>query len=204
MSSSENESQNDENASISSEEQESDYDLSEMMGNLAPYNYEPEQDISSYSSSEDNSSNSDINENKNNLGRVGNKEWCKCDECKREIRDIDSLCCTEVAAIAEEKFEGKKCVTLTKEFDLLCVNKTILKNVLIGLHETRGDPLEKDSDIQNRSLRFAAYKQFIWWIFQHLGKGNRRVIPSCVVWSIRKHFPEANGQYTRFKEGERD
>ena len=76
--------------------------------------------------------------------------------------------------------------------------------MLVGLHETRGDPLEKNTNIQNRSLRFAAYQQFIWWIFQYLGKGNRRVIPSCVVWSIRKHFPEANGQYTWFEEGERD
>ena len=61
-----------------------------------------------------------------------------------------------------------------------------------------------DKDLQNRSLRFAAYKQFIWWIFQHLGKGNRLAIPSCVVRSIRKLFPEADGQFTRFKEGERD
>ena len=87
---------------------------------------------------------------------------------------------------------------------MLCLNKAILKKALVGLHETRGDPLENDKDLQNRSLRFAAYKEFIWWIFQHLGKGNRRVIPSSVVWSIRKLFPEADGQYTRFKEGERD
>ena len=40
-------------------------------------------------------------------------------------------------------------------------NKTILKNVLVGLRD-------------------------------------------CVVWSIRKLFPEADGQYTRFKKGERD
>ena len=33
---------------------------------------------------------------------------------------------------------------------------------------------------------------------------NRQAIPPCVVWSIRKLFPEADGQYTRFKEGERD
>ena len=87
---------------------------------------------------------------------------------------------------------------------MLCLNKTILKNVLVGLHETRGDPLENDKDLQNRSLRFAAYKQFIWWIFQHLGKGNRRVLPPCVVWSIRKLFPEADGQYTRFEKCEID
>ena len=35
-------------------------------------------------------------------------------------------------------------------------------------------------------------KQFIWWNFQHLGKGNRPVIPFCTVWSIIKLFPEAD------------
>ena len=52
----------------------------------------------------------------------------------------------------------------------MCLNKTILKNVLVGLHETRGDPAENDNDLLNRYLRFATYKQFIWWIFQHFGQ----------------------------------
>ena len=37
---------------------------------------------------------------------------------------IDSLCCTEVPAIIEDKFERKKCITLAHEFELLCLNKT--------------------------------------------------------------------------------
>ena len=50
-----------------------------------------------------------------------------------------SLCCSDVPAIIEDKFEGKKCITLAHKFKLLCLNKTILKNVLVGLHETWGD-----------------------------------------------------------------
>ena len=209
MSSSENESQTEE--SSSDEEQENEYDgMNELMGNLAPCDYQPERAISSpsedtESSENETSSNDATSENENDqLGQVGNKDWCKCGQCKREIREIDSLCCTEVPAIIEDKFEEKKCITLAHEFELLCLNKTISKIVLLGLHKTRGDPLENDKDLQNRSLHFAAYKQLIWWIFQDLGKGNRRVIPSCVVWSIRKLFPEVDGQYTRFKESEGD
>ena len=128
------------------------------------------------------------------MGRVANKDWCKCGQCKREIREIDSLCCTEVPAIIEDKFEGKKCITLAHEFELLCLRKIILKQVLVGLHKTRGDPLENDKDLKNRSLRFGDYKLFIWWFFENFGKGNRRVIPSCVVWSVRKLLQKADGQ----------
>ena len=175
MSLSENESQTEE--SSSNEEHENEYDgMNELMGNLAPFDYDPERAISSSSEETESpeneaSSNDATSENENaQLGRVGYKGWCKCGQCKREIREIDSLCCTEVPAIIEDKFEGKKCITLGHEFKLLCLNKTILKNVLVGLHETRGDPAENDKDLLNRSLRFAAYKQFIWWIFQHFGQ----------------------------------
>ena len=61
------------------------------------------------------------------------------------------------------------------------------KNILTGLQEARGDHLE---DIfSNCSLRYAAYKQFIWWVLKQLGEGNRRVIPSFALWKIREHFP---------------
>ena len=117
MSASENESQTVE--SSSKEEQENEYDgINELMGNLAPYDYEPESAISSWcveteSSENETPSDDATSENENNqLGQVGNKYWCKCGQCKREIREIDSLCCTEVPAIIEKKFEGKKCITL--------------------------------------------------------------------------------------------
>ena len=92
------------------------------------------------SSENETSSNDATSENENDqLGKVENKDWCKCGQCKKEIREIDILCCTEVPAIIEEKFEGKKCVTLPHEVQLLCLNKTILKNVLVGLCETGGN-----------------------------------------------------------------
>ena len=70
--------------------------------------------------------------------------------------------CIEIPGFIKDKFEGKKCITLAHKFELLCLNKTILNSILVVLHETRGDPLENDKELHNRSLRFAAYKQFIW------------------------------------------
>ena len=153
------------------------------MGNLVPYDYEPERAISSLSKETESfenetSSNDATSKNENDqLERVGNKHWCKSGHFRREIQEIDSLCCTKVPAIIEDKFD-----------------KTISKYVLVCLYDTRGDPLENDKDLQNRFVNFGAYKQFIWGIFQNFYKGNRRVIPSCVVWSIRKVFQEVNGQ----------
>ena len=48
----------------------------------------------------------------------------------------------------------------------------------------------------------AAYRQFIHWTYSRLGRGIRRVIPSCVVAAVRREFPEADGVYTGFKLAE--
>lgn len=55
-----------------------------------------------------------------------------------------------------------------------------------------------------RSLRLAAYFQFTWWVHGYLGRGNRRVIPSCVVSAIRERYPEASGEYQGFQEADLD
>ena len=86
--------------------------------------------------------------------------------------------------------------------ETLCTNKTVLENVLVGLHEARGEYLEENTS--NRSFRYAAYRQFIRWVFKHLGKGNRRVIPSCSLWKIREHFPEPDEEYVEYSEGNKD
>ena len=190
-----------------SKEEDNEEVIAEILGNLQPYQYEPGNDNeSSDSASESNilpdELSSDDKDDANR--RSGNKEWSQCGTCKKEIREIDCLCCQKVAAISDDKFESQKCITLSQQFKTLCLEKLVLKNLLVGLHETRGDLLEKDGKLSNRSLCFAAHKQFIWWIFERSGKNNRRVIPSCVVWTIRKLYPEANGQYVRFNEREID
>ena len=51
----------------------------------------------------------------------------------------------------------------------------------------------------NDNFRHAAYRQFGLWQFEHLGSGNRVVIPSCVLWAIRDRFPSPDGMYIAFK-----
>jgi len=79
----------------------------------------------------------------------GHKDWCVCGNCKKVERDC--LSCQEVRAISEEKIP--------------CLNKLTLKNVLVGLHESKS-ALEKEHQVKNRS-NFSAYKQFVWWIYRN-------------------------------------
>ena len=67
--------------------------------------------------------------------RVGNTTWWKCFKCNVEKREIDCFCCLEVTAL-NEKFDkfSIKYITKAEQFQILCVNKAVLENLLTGLH----------------------------------------------------------------------
>ena len=200
-------------------------ELANMLSKLQPYQYEPcnreRKSDGSESETTDNDSDTEsdgldpietncegteqnIKELKTKKTiREGNLDWCECLQCQNETREIDCLCCQEVAAL-NEKFDENSmtCITESTELQTLCLNTAVLKNVLTGLHDARGDHLE--NVCSNRSLRYAAYKQFTWWVYKNLGKGNRRVIPSYVLWKIRDMFPEVDKQYVLYSEGKAD
>ena len=64
----------------------------------------------------------------------------------------------------------------------------------------RGDLLAMPEESNNKAFRHSGYRQFIFWRHGKLGLGNRKVIPSCCVWAIRRKFPSLNGLYTGYKE----
>ena len=175
-----------------------------MMKCFTPCMFEPEKDdvsninISSSEVEDEDENDSGSKTNLEKSSTVGYFEWCKCGECNIEKREIDCL------SYQNSKFdcENMSCVIKSIEFETLYINKFVLENILTGLHESRRDHMEKAWS--NRSLRYAAYKQFIWWVFKYLGKGNRRVISSCALRRIRKLYPEHNREYTLRSEGRRD
>ena len=66
--------------------------------------------------------------------------------------------------------------------------------MLTAIHHLKGDSHEQC----NRYYRFAAYKQYIWWVYGRMVRRNRKVVPLCVVRAIQKRFPEKNGDYGKY------
>ena len=77
--------------------------------------------------------------------------------------------------------------------------KSCLWTALVALHDRESRGLPNRDEVPNKSYRYAAYRQFCWFIHSRLGKGVRRVIPACVVSKIREQFPSSDGVYVGFK-----
>lgn len=111
--------------------------------------------------------------------------WCKCGKCREMDRPVENVCCGYFS-----------CFTTFDHFHFLCLNPTVLTVSILQRADIRADAI----DYSPASFRKASYRQYILWKHGHLGAGNRRVVPSCVVWAVRDCFPSPNGQYMGFRE----
>ncbi|KAL3889936.1 hypothetical protein ACJMK2_002252 [Sinanodonta woodiana] len=57
---------------------------------------------------------------------------------------------------------------------------------------------ERTTHIKLVCIYLNQYRQFVSWIWHHLGKGNRRILPSCMVSKIRDTFPDPLSYYVGF------
>jgi hypothetical protein len=108
-------------------------------------------------------------------------DWCRCGNCFIMPQAIGNKCC-----------KHKKCVTNTRRFRKLCLDPEFLL-----LSQNVGDIRNDPHDNSTRAFRKQAY-QHILDTYGYLGKGNRKVAPSCVVIYIRKHYPSPTGVYSYF------
>lgn len=110
--------------------------------------------------------------------------WCMCGVCVAMPTEVENKCC-----------KRRTCVTSYHQFAILCIDRTVLETAI----KSRCDIRAEDFVFNTNEFRKAAYRQYIIWKFGKLGKGNRRVCPSCVVKLIRIAFPSNDGQYMGFK-----
>ena len=112
-----------------------------------------------------------------------------------------SLICylTDVFAATAFKWTIRKNKNVVHlEIVSLCMN-CLDRNVLKVASKARCNMHADDIDFSSNSFRKAAYCQYILWRYGRLGKGNRRVCPSCCVRVIRSVWPSADGNYTGFR-----
>ena len=100
----------DESDEFPSENELSD-SLRERFSNILPYQFELEKEENAEDTL-DNVGSVPVNNgpnqetNTHELDRVTRNNWCLCNECRKEEREIDCLCCRDVTAISESQYEG--------------------------------------------------------------------------------------------------
>ena len=112
-------------------------------------------------------------------------DWCTCGLCRPMPQAVENKCCKQ-----------SKCITTTSRFAKLCLDTDVLEMCIRNTGEIRNDR----EDSSTRAFRKAAYRQFILAKYGRLGKGNRRVCPSCVVLKIRERYPSVTGVYMGYRE----
>lgn len=125
------------------------------------------------------------NQNPSSNSNLETPSWCICGNCKPMPQEIENKCCKQ-----------KKCITFSSRFSKICLDPDVLELCIRNTSDIRND----SEDNSTRAFRKAAYRQFILARHGYLGKGNRRVCPSCVVNKIRKRYPSLTGIYMGYRE----
>ena len=112
-------------------------------------------------------------------------EWCNCGHCANMPTQEENKCCAQVR---------RPCISRTNLFRQLVLDGNVLELQM----RYREDVLVLDNHRNNENFRHAAYRQYVLWQHGRLGRGNRRVVPSCCVLAIRSRYPSPIGIYTGY------
>lgn len=110
--------------------------------------------------------------------------WCTCGVCRRMPDEQENVCCKK-----------RTCVTSYVMFNTVCLDREVLQLAIRARCDIRAD----EPDYSTQSYRKAAYRQYTLWKFGKLGRGNRKILPSCVVIVIRQAYPAPDGNYMGFR-----
>ncbi|XP_060067234.1 uncharacterized protein LOC132547493 [Ylistrum balloti] len=112
--------------------------------------------------------------------------WCSCTQCVEMQNSQMQMCCSQTP-----------CISFHPIFRSVCLRPD---HLLMGLLDI-GLPSESFAEMgsfSNAQYRRQAYRCFILWQWNNLGKGDIEVPkpPSCVVARIRWRYPSIDNQYS--------
>jgi len=110
--------------------------------------------------------------------------WCTCGRCHEMASPVEQVCCKSIP-----------CISTTDIFHDTCLNRNVLTICILD----RNDFYNDDDDLSPSNYRKAGYRQCVLYRHGYLGRGNRRVVPSCATWKIRDTYPLPDGSYQGFK-----
>lgn len=115
----------------------------------------------------------------------GPLEWCTCGKCRHMPNPVERVCC-----------KMRPCITTTDMFHDVALNRNVLAVRILNTSDFFGSLVE----FKPSNFRQIAYRQYIIFNHGYLGRQNRKVVPSCVVWKVRDNYPAPDNNYTGFKE----
>ncbi|XP_028415471.1 uncharacterized protein LOC114538490 [Dendronephthya gigantea] len=185
---------------------------------VLPYQHEPEigeksQNLSEYSDSDVDSESLSSDEEhdhifeEQNAWRLESLDWCKCGNCNFMSKTIESFCCHEKALeyneydalLNEVETLGEKCLTAHSDFINNMLAEGVLKIDVCRYLEENWPVDDEDLERTHKLYRLVSYQRCSRWIFQILGRKNRRPFSACVYLKIREQFASPEGLYTHFK-----
>ncbi|XP_078362184.1 P2X purinoceptor 7-like [Oculina patagonica] len=136
-------------------------------------------------------------------------DWCKCSNCSLELitKPEECWCCTDIDRCHERMYEVEKegqCITEHPGYAACCLNSWVLSTAAIGLKTKAKKSYATTKTDKNAAepefMRSVAYRQYVRLVYEYIGASHRIPLPNCVYNSIRKAFPNTDGQYTGYEE----
>ena len=123
-----------ENLEVSDEYLSSDYsdcNVDEGLYTNEPEYTEAEMKTMKFSSDEKENSSDDSYNEELDSSRLENLHWCRCCKCTIMPTFKECKCCIEFSKLLRDKLEGVRCITEHKDFDIICLHKTVLQTAFI-------------------------------------------------------------------------
>ena len=149
-------------------------------------------------------SNSEVELPRTSLPLPGD-DWCFCGNCSN-CPQREAVCCNSMSEL-NEFIQSGQCITDESFFKLqllseegLQYNRIMFASSIL-CNEERRKYLDRAFD--NGMKRHLCYRNFVLFINrgQPIGRGNRLVLPRCVIERIRQEYPDPDGQYRGFDNG---